>query len=87
MYTIKWNLYYNIEKVGPGVFNQIKQSQKVISPNVDFFSGFVYDCLGIPQEIFTPIFAMARTVGWSAHRIEEILSGKRIIRPAYKFVS
>ena len=65
---------------------ELKGSSKVISPNVDFYSGFVYDCLNIPQDIYTPIFAMARCVGWCSHRIEEILSGKRIIRPAYKYV-
>ena len=79
-------LYLNIEKNGPDLFNEFKGSDKVISPNVDFFSGFVYDCLGIPAEIYTAMFACARAAGWSAHRIEEILSGKRIIRPGYKFV-
>ena len=79
-------LYLNIEKNGPDLFNEFKGSDKVISPNVDFFSGFVYDCLGIPSEIYTAMFACARAAGWSAHRIEEILSGKRIIRPGYKFV-
>ena len=80
-------LYLNIEACGPKLFQDFKGSKKDISPNVDFFSGFVYDCLGIPQEIYTPIFAMARCAGWCAHRIEEILSGKRIIRPGYKFIS
>lgn len=82
----EYQLYLNLEEAGPRLFNEFKGSKKVISPNVDFFSGFVYDCLGIPQEIYTPIFAMARAAGWSAHRIEEILSGKRIIRPGYKYV-
>lgn len=80
-------LYLAIESEGPSVFSELKGEKKVISPNVDFFSGFVYDCLGIPAEIYTPMFAMARVVGWSAHRIEEILSGKRIIRPGYKYVN
>lgn len=82
----EFNLYLAIEEEGPKVFNQVKGSDKVIAPNVDFFSGFVYDCLGIPEEVYTPMFAMARCAGWAAHRIEEILSGKRVIRPGYKYV-
>jgi citrate synthase len=80
-------LYNLIAKEGPGVFNRVKGIEKVISPNVDFFSGFVYSCIGIPQEIYTPLFAMSRAAGWCAHRIEENLSGKRIIRPGYKFIA
>ncbi|MEJ2537126.1 MAG: citrate/2-methylcitrate synthase [Calditrichia bacterium] len=80
-------LYLNVERLAPGLFQQIKKSSKVISPNVDFFSGFVYDLLGFPRDIYTPLFAMARVVGWSAHRIEELLNGRRIIRPAYKSVA
>ena len=57
---------------------------KGVSPNVDFYSGFVYDMLGIPMELYTPLFAIARIMGWSAHRIEELLSANKIIRPAYK---
>jgi citrate synthase len=79
-------LYLAIETLGPKLFEEIKGSKKVIAPNVDFFSGFVYDCLGLPEEIYTPMFAMARAVGWCAHRIEETLSGKRIIRPGYKYI-
>lgn len=82
----EYQLYLNIEEYGPKLFQEIKKSNKVISPNVDFFSGFVYDCLGIPQAVYTPMFAMARSAGWCAHRLEEILSGKRIIRPKYQFV-
>ena len=82
----EFRLYCNIESEGPSVFNSVKGSDKVISPNVDFFSGFVYDCLGIPVAVYTPLFAMARCAGWCSHRIEEILSGRRVIRPAYKFV-
>jgi citrate synthase len=59
-----------------------KKKGKTVCPNVDFYSGFVYDMMGIPQELFTPIFAMSRMTGWSAHRIEEIIQG-RLIRPAY----
>ena len=60
----------------------LKKKGKRVCPNVDFYSGFVYDMMGIPKELFTPIFAMARVTGWSAHRIEEIIQGK-LIRPAY----
>tara|TARA_A100001015_G_scaffold101492_1_gene112742 strand:+ start:578 stop:1882 length:1305 start_codon:yes stop_codon:yes gene_type:complete len=81
-----YKLYTLIEELGPKVFTKVKGSTKVISPNVDFFSGFVYDCLNIPVELYTPLFAMARAVGWCSHRIEESLSGKRIIRPGYKYV-
>ena len=57
---------------------------KPVCANVDFYSGFVYSMLGIPEELFTPLFAMARIVGWSAHRMEELITGDKIIRPAYK---
>lgn len=80
----EYGLYLAIEEYGPQVFADEKGSDKIIAPNVDFFSGFVYDCLGIPPEVYTPMFAMARVVGWSAHRIEGNLSGPRVIRPAYK---
>ena len=80
------SLYAIIAKEAPAIFQEIKGSSKVIAPNVDFFSGFVYDCLGIPSQIYTPIFALARVCGWCAHYIEEGLSGKRIIRPAYKYI-
>ncbi len=83
----EFNLYTTIEAVTPGIFNEVKGSSKVISPNVDFFSGFVYDMLEFPQEIYTPLFAMARIVGWSAHRIDELINGGRIIRPGYKSVA
>ncbi len=82
----EFQLYVDIATEGPIVFQELKGYEKIIAPNVDFFSGFVYDCLGIPKEIYTPIFAMSRVVGWCAHRIEEILSGKRIIRPGFKYV-
>ena len=74
------------ERLAPEVFRNVKQSDKAICANVDFYSGFVYDMLGIPPELFTPIFAAARVSGWSAHRMEELVSGGRIIRPAYKCV-
>lgn len=80
-------LYDIIAKNTPKLFAEIKGSDKVIAPNVDFYSGFVYKMLNIPPEVYTPIFAMSRIVGWCAHRIEEITVSDRIIRPAYKAVS
>jgi citrate synthase len=66
-------------------FANFKGTRKRVSSNVDFYSGFVYEMIGLPQEIYTPLFAMARIVGWTAHRIEELnFKSKRIIRPAYR---
>lgn len=73
-----------IERLTPEIFAQVKGGSKVLCANVDMFSGFVYSMLGIPDDIITPLFASARMSGWAAHRFEEIVSGKRIIRPAYK---
>ena len=81
-----YELYLSTERIAPEVFRTVKKTDKVISANVDFYAGFVYQMLGIPPELFTPMFAVARIAGWSAHRIEEIVSGGRIIRPAYKSV-
>ena len=80
-------LHENIEKLVPKVFERVKKSSKIICANVDFYSGFVYSMLDIPRELNTPLFAMARIAGWAAHRLEELTSGGRIIRPAYKNVS
>ena len=77
-------LYNNIEKIAPKLIARERKIYKGVSPNVDFYSGFVYEMLGIPRELFTPLFAIARIVGWSAHRIEELVTTDRIIRPAYK---
>jgi citrate synthase len=74
------------ERLAPEVFRTYKKSDKIVCANVDFYSGFIYKMLGISPELFTPIFAAARIAGWSAHRIEELVSGGRIIRPAYKCV-
>jgi len=84
----EFKLYENIEELAPEVFSKFKGGgSKIISPNVDFYSGFVYNCLYIPTEIFTPIFAIARIAGWCAHRLEEVtFPSRRIIRPAYKNV-
>ncbi|MDR2134204.1 MAG: citrate/2-methylcitrate synthase [Treponema sp.] len=82
----EYNLYRLIERLAPEVFKKVKGSDKDICSNVDFYSGFVYTMLGIPPELFTPIFAVSRVAGWCAHRMEEIVAGGRIIRPAYKCV-
>lgn len=82
----EYALYEAVETLTPKVFASVKGDSKVISANVDMYSGFVYKMLDIPPELYTPLFVMARIVGWSAHRIEEIISGGRIIRPAYKSV-
>ena len=66
---------------------KVRGIDKVVCDNVDMYSGLVYRMLGIPDELFTPLFASARMVGWSAHRMEEIITGKRIIRPAYKAIA
>ncbi len=79
-------LYKYIEDAAPKLIAQKRKIMKGVSPNVDFYSGFVYDMLGIPSELFTAIFAIARIVGWSAHRIEELSTASRIIRPAYMSV-
>jgi citrate synthase len=82
----EFNLHCLIEKLTPIVFKKVKGSDKDICTNVDFYSGFVYKMLGIPQDLNTPIFAISRIAGWCAHRLEEIIAGGRIIRPAYKCV-
>ena len=79
-------LYNNIETLAPELIAEKRKIYKGVSPNVDFYSGFVYDMLDIPVELYTPIFAIARIVGWSAHRLEEIVGMNKIIRPAYKSV-
>lgn len=80
----EFNLYSLVEKLAPQVIAGERQIYKGVSVNVDFYSGFVYKMLGLPQELFTPIFAIARIVGWSAHRMEELANNGKIIRPAYK---
>ena len=77
-------LYNNIERIAPMLIAKERKTFKGVSPNVDFYSGFVYDMLDIPKELYTPLFAIARIVGWSAHRIEELVTTDKIIRPAYK---
>ena len=79
-------LYRNVEELAPQLIAKHRRIYKGGSPNVDFYSGFVYDMLGIPQELYTAMFAVARIVGWSAHRIEELICMDKIIRPAYMSV-
>ncbi|MFP4679183.1 MAG: citrate/2-methylcitrate synthase [Chitinispirillaceae bacterium] len=83
----EYQLLRAIERLSPSVFAKVKNSNKPMAANVDLYSGFVYSMLNIPQELYTPIFAISRIAGWSAHRIEELVTGGRIIRPAYKSVS
>ncbi len=77
----------NIESLTPEIFSEIKGSDKAICANVDLYSGLVYKVLGIPEDLYTPLFATSRIAGWCAHRLEELTSGGRIMRPAYKSVS
>lgn len=80
-------LYSMVERLAPQIIAEERQMYKGVSINVDFYSGFVYHMLGLPMELYTPIFAIARIVGWSAHRLEELANNGKIIRPAYKSVS
>ena len=82
----QYRLYAAVERLAPEVIAAERRMFKGVSANVDFFSGFVYQMLGIPEELFTPLFAIARVAGWSAHRLEELINGNKIIRPAYKAV-
>lgn len=81
-----YNLYSMIERMAPEVIAEERRIYKGVSANVDFYSGFVYSMLDLPLELFTPMFAVARIVGWSAHRMEELINTDKIIRPAYKNV-
>lgn len=80
----EFELYSLVERLAPEVISRERQIYKGVSINVDFYSGFVYSMLGLPHELYTPIFAIARMVGWSAHRLEELANNGKIIRPAYK---
>ena len=79
-------LYKNVEELAPEAIAETRRIFKGVSPNVDFYSGLVYKMLNIPPELYTPLFATARIVGWSSHRIEELIGMNKIIRPAYKSV-
>ena len=76
----------SIERLAPDIFAEEKGSSKPVCANVDLFSGLIYNMLGISEDIYTPLFAIARVPGWCAHRVEEVVFANRIIRPAYKSV-
>lgn len=81
--TREYKLYSQVEQLAPQLIAGERRMYKGVSANIDFYSGFVYDMLGLPHELYTPLFAIARIAGWSAHRIEEIVNAGKIIRPAY----
>ncbi len=83
----EFRLLDTVERLTPEIFKEVKGSSKAMCANVDMYSGLVYRMLGIPEELFTPLFAVARMAGWAAHRMEETLTGNRIIRPAYKAIA
>ena len=82
----EYALYAAVERLAPQVIAEKRRIYKGVSANVDFYSGFVYRMLGLPTELFTPLFAMGRVAGWSAHRMEELINMGKIIRPAYMAV-
>ncbi len=84
--TEEFALYERVERLAPDLVKAKTKSQKSLCANVDFYSGFAYTMLGLPRELYTPIFAISRIAGWSAHRMEEIISHGKIIRPAYRYV-
>lgn len=84
--TDEYDLYAAVERLAPKAIAEKRQIYKGVSANVDFFSGFAYSMLGLPEQLYTPIFAIARISGWSAHRLEELINAGKIIRPAYKSV-
>lgn len=86
-YSEEFELHARVERIAPLVISAQRRLYKGVSANVDFYSGFVYRMLDIPAELYTPLFAISRVVGWSAHRLEELANGGKIIRPAYKSVS
>lgn len=85
-FEAEFKLLETVERLTPEIFAEVKGDKKVVCANVDMYSGLVYRMLGIPDDLFTPLFAVSRMAGWCAHRFEELVTGKRIIRPAYKAV-
>ena len=83
----EYQLIANIEKLTPEVYRKVKGKNKIMCANVDLYSGLIYKMLGIPEDLFTPLFATARIAGWCSHRMEELISGGKIIRPAYKNIA
>ena len=86
-YSEEFALHTRVERIAPLIVSAQRRVYKGVSANIDFYSGFVYRMLDIPAELYTPLFAISRVVGWSAHRLEELANGGKIIRPAYKSVS
>ena len=87
-YLEEFELYESVERLGPAVLREFRnEPDKALCANVDMYSGLVYRMLEIPEELFTPLFAVARMVGWCAHRIEEVYNPNKIIRPAYKVIA
>ena len=84
---IRDRLYARVERLAPQIIARERKIYKGVSANIDFYSGFAYNMLNLPLELYTPIFAIARIAGWSAHRIEELANSGKIIRPAYKSVA
>ncbi len=82
----EYSLYATVEELAPQIIARERKMYKGVSANVVFYSGFVYEMLNLPRELYTPIFAVSRIAGWSAHRIEELVNAGKIIRPAYKAV-
>ena len=82
----EYNMLCSIERLAPGIFAEEKGSTKPVCANVDLFSGLIYNMLGISEDLYTPLFAIARVPGWCAHRVEEVVFANRIIRPAYKYL-
>ena len=80
----EFSLYDRVEKIAPQVISSHRKMYKGVCANVDFYSGFIYEMLGIPEELYTPIFAISRVAGWSAHRIEELSNSGKVVRPAFK---
>ena len=80
-------MYAKVEEIAPPLILSKRRNATSVCANVDVYSGFVYDMLGIPKELYTPLFATARIVGWSAHRMEELITSNKILRPAYVNIS
>lgn len=83
----EFELYNKVERIAPVLLSEKSSVYKPLSANVDFYSGFAYRMLGLPRQLYTPLFAAARMAGWSAHRLEELINSSKIIRPAYMSVS
>lgn len=83
----EFELYKSVARIAQEIIAEKRKIYKGVSPNIDFYSGFAYSMLNLPEELYTPLFAVARIAGWSAHRIEELINANKIIRPAYKSVA